>query len=214
MIMKTVFIGGLIAAFLAAGAAQADQCGPARGQPGSFDYYLMSLSWAPSYCATTSGRANAQECGPGTSYGFVVHGLWPQYASGQWPQCCQAVAAVKPSAVLDRLSRVMIGSSLISHEWEKHGSCVTSQQDEYFGKIDQVVTALGLAPQVPGTGLDRIKVSALKQNWAVPAQSITVQCKGRKLTEVRICLDKTLSPMPCPAKEVESDNCPGTVSLH
>jgi ribonuclease T2 len=214
--MRTVFAAGLTAALLAAIAttARADQCGPVRGLAGSFDYYLLSLSWAPSYCATPSGRKNPWECGPGSGYGFVVHGLWPQYTSGQWPQCCQAVRPVTPSTMVDAVSRVMIGPGLMSHEWEKHGSCVTSRQDEYFGRIDQVVSRLGLAPKVPGTGLDRIKVSALKQNWPVPPQSISVRCKGRMLREVHLCLDKALSPMPCPEAEVNSDNCPGTVSLH
>lgn len=212
--MRQALFALVAALILATPPAWAAQCSPAKGQTGQFDYYLLSLSWAPSYCATPSGKKNPQECGPGTSYGFVVHGLWPQYGSGQWPQCCQAVAPVSPSPVVDKAAQVIIGSSLMEHEWEKHGSCVTGDQDRYFGEINQVVDALGLAPQVPGTGLNSIKVSDLKKNWPAPPEAISVQCKGKRLTEVHVCLDKSLSPMACPPEERQSDNCPGTVNLH
>lgn len=214
--MKYSFIGisALAITVLASSGAMADQCGPAKGTPGQFDYYLLSLSWAPTYCATPSGRQNSQECGAGTHYGMVVHGLWPQFSSGQWPQCCQAVSPVTPSPTIDKVSQVMIGSSLMEHEWEKHGSCVTNQQDQYFGTIEQAIQNVGLAPNLPSTGVRTIKVSRLKENWAVPAQSITTQCKGGMLSEVHICLDKGLNPIACPESEVKADNCPGTVALH
>src|SRR3974377_1088422 len=52
---------------------------------GQFDFYVLSLSWSPSFWApaTERGRgrdANAQ-CGV-RPYSFVVHGLWPQYDKG------------------------------------------------------------------------------------------------------------------------------------
>jgi ribonuclease T2 len=203
----------ILAALALPATAWADQCGPVRGKVASHDYIILSLSWAPSYCATSSGKENKQECGPGKQYGFVVHGLWPQYTSGTWPQCCQAVAPVRPSAAVDKVSKVMIGSSLLQHEWTKHGACMTSRQDEYFGQINQVVDRIGLAPALPTPGMDRIKVSELKRNWPVPTQSLTVKCKGKRLKEVHVCLDKALSPIPCPTAEVNNDNCPGTVQL-
>lgn len=212
--MRTAFGGFLVllAASLASAAA-AGQCGPRRGIPGHFDYYLLSLSWAPSYCATPSGKANQQECGSSASHGFVVHGLWPQYADGGWPQCCQGVAPVRSSPTIDKVARVMVGSNLMEHEWQKHGSCVTTQQDNYFGRIDEVATKLGLAPKLDSTGPDRISVSDLKRHWPVPPQAISPQCKGKRLTGIHICLDKAMTPIACPDAEVKADNCPGTVSL-
>jgi len=210
---KALAYAALLGMLTTATTAWAEQCGPARGKAGAYDYYLLSLSWAPSFCATPAGRNNPGQCGPQASYGFVVHGLWPQYADGRWPQCCQAVPPVKPSPTVDQVSRVMIGARLLQHEWDKHGSCVTDRQDEYFGRINRAVSALGLAPDLPGGGAERIRITDLKRHWPVPPQSITVQCKGKTLTEVRICLDKALSPLPCPLAAVKDDNCPGTVSL-
>ena len=65
--------------------------GPASAQdqrqnaPGEFDFYVLSLSWSPSFCEEASergsgGRSQAQ-CG-GLPFSFVVHGLWPQYEHG------------------------------------------------------------------------------------------------------------------------------------
>ena len=47
----------------------------ADNTPGSFDYYLLTLSWAPEFCATHEGNAPSSECGPAWHLGFVVHGL-------------------------------------------------------------------------------------------------------------------------------------------
>ncbi len=210
---KALACAAFLGILIAAATAGAGQCGPVRGTVGDYDYYLLSLSWAPGFCATPAGRTNTRQCGPQASYGFVVHGLWPQYADGRWPQCCQPVSPLKSSPAVDQASRVMIGAKLRQHEWDKHGACVTSRQDEYFDRINRAVSALGLAPDVPGGGGGRIRITDLKRHWPVPPQSISVQCKGRKLAEVHICLDKALSPLPCPMAEVKSDNCPGTVDL-
>lgn len=212
--MNKSLLCGVILGMLAPTGTWADQCGPVRGRVGSFDYTLLSLSWSPAYCATDAGRKNTRQCGKQQPYGMVVHGLWPQHADGTWPQCCQPVDAVKSSPAVEQVSKVMIGPTLLQHEWSKHGSCITSRQDQYFGAINRVVSDLGLAPGLPGTGLDRIKVSELKKNWAAPPASISVRCKGKRLKEVHICLDKALSPIPCPEAERKADNCPGTVDLH
>jgi ribonuclease T2 len=39
-------------------------------QQGNFDYYLLSLSWAPNYCAEHPGD-NSNECRTGNHKGFV-----------------------------------------------------------------------------------------------------------------------------------------------
>ncbi|MCC2111314.1 MAG: hypothetical protein KDJ16_04705, partial [Hyphomicrobiales bacterium] len=68
---------GIIAAVAAA--AQGS-----RGAPGDFDYYVLSLSWSPSYCEA-EGDPREPQCRkerPSRRYAFVVHGLWPQYERG------------------------------------------------------------------------------------------------------------------------------------
>ena len=54
-----------------------------QNAPGEFDFYVLSLSWSPSFCAEAAERGNnsrSQEiqCG-GRPFYLVVHGHWPQY---------------------------------------------------------------------------------------------------------------------------------------
>ncbi|CAA7625184.1 ribonuclease T2 [Magnetospirillum sp. SS-4] len=208
--MRRVAMLSLLACILA-GPAAAESCGPSRGRTGEFDHYLLSLSWSPAFCAGPAGRSNPQQCDGGAPrHGFVVHGLWPQYSRGGWPQCCGG-PPLAPSAVPPEVSRVMIGGKLHTHQWNKHGACVTTRPDEYFRLIGAAVSRYGLGGEV---GSARIKVSALKRLWPdLPPAAVTVRCKGAALSEVRLCLDRTLAPMDCPKAITDGDNCPGTVTM-
>ena len=70
-----------------------------QNAPGEFDFYVLSLSWSPSFCEEASERGNEgrsqAQCG-GRPFSFVVHGLWPQYEHG-FPEYCD-----RPSPRLDR----------------------------------------------------------------------------------------------------------------
>jgi ribonuclease T2 len=70
-----------------AGAASAQD--RRQNQPGQFDFYVLSLSWSPSFCEAAGERGTPpqQQCGA-RPYSFVVHGLWPQYEKG-FPEFCQ-----------------------------------------------------------------------------------------------------------------------------
>ena len=57
-----------------------------QNTPGQFDYYVLALSWSPSFCETATGNARRQQCGV-RPFSFVVHGLWPQYERG-FPESC------------------------------------------------------------------------------------------------------------------------------
>src|SRR6202163_2814266 len=60
-----------------------------KNEPGQFDFYVLSLSWSPSFCEASGERGTPpqQQCGA-RPYSFVVHGLWPQYERG-FPEFCQ-----------------------------------------------------------------------------------------------------------------------------
>src|SRR5215510_3463080 len=85
-----------------------------RGQPGAFDYYLLSLSWSPEYCAGPGGENDHRQCREGRRYGFVVHGLWPEYENG-YPQFCEGSSQVSPHLIHTMLP-IMPNEELIRHE--------------------------------------------------------------------------------------------------
>ena len=95
--------GGIVIAGLGIGSIHVGGTDPAaaqdrrQNQPGKFDFYVLSLSWSPSFCEATQerGRESKEQCGE-RPYSFVVHGLWPQYEKG-FPEFC-----VVPAPRLDR----------------------------------------------------------------------------------------------------------------
>ena len=58
---------------------------------GSFDDYVLSLTWVPGFC---TGHGADQECLKG--FGFALHGLWPQLENGSYPTSCSN-APVSPA---------------------------------------------------------------------------------------------------------------------
>ena len=53
-----------------------------------FDYYVLALSWTPSFCASGGASEDGPggQCDPDRDLGFTLHGLWPQRDAGGWPE--------------------------------------------------------------------------------------------------------------------------------
>src|SRR3546814_1587903 len=65
----------------------------ARGRPGDFDFYMLAFSWSPAFCATDAGARSPGQCRD-NAFGWVVHGLWPQYAKGPQGRQAEGLAAL------------------------------------------------------------------------------------------------------------------------
>jgi ribonuclease T2 len=61
------FVAGLALAvsLLAAASAPASAQDARQNEPGQFDFYVLSLSWSPSFCAEAQdrGRSGGAQCG-------------------------------------------------------------------------------------------------------------------------------------------------------
>jgi ribonuclease T2 len=167
----------------------------ANSQPGAFDFYLLTLSWSPEYCATHS---NSSEC---TSHpGFVVHGMWPQNNDGTYPEnCSNAAGPANPQQYLNLIPTV----SLIHHEWSTHGTCSGLAPDAYFTAIGTAFHAVKIPPGfVKVTQQEMLAPSAIVGQFAAanpgwPQGSIALSCGKNYLTAVEVCLSKTLAPEAC-----------------
>jgi ribonuclease T2 len=194
--------------------------GPASAQdrrqnaPGEFDYYVLSLSWSPSYCEEAeergnTGRSQQIQCG-GRPFSFVVHGLWPQYERG-YPEYCQ-----RPSPRLDRdimssMLDLMPAPGLVYNEWDKHGTCSGLSQRAYFETIRKARAAVKIPPdylqlsEAKTVSPDEIENAFIKVNPGLTPSAVAVTCNRNRLSEVRICMSKDLQFRAC--EEIDRRAC-------
>lgn len=170
-----------------------------KDKAGTFDYYLLTLSWSPTYCLTHPG--DKAQCG-GKGLSFVLHGLWPQYTAGGYPQFCTTEHSLTPEAV-DFGKTIFPSPKLIDHEWTKHGTCSGLDALGYFKAADRGRTQIKVPPQLDSPAqtqsltADGIVSGFVAANPGMPVKAIAVSCSGPELAEVRICLDRNLAPMEC-----------------
>jgi ribonuclease T2 len=174
------------------------------GEPGAFDYYLLSLSWSPAFCLEKPGAA---ECNGPRRFGFIVHGLWPQYEKG-WPENCNVHQPV-PDNVVTGISDLMPARGLVYHEWSAHGTCSGLSPAEFFALVRRarasvaIPAALLETSQAVEESPAVIRAAFQSANPKLSAQSIVVTCSGQespRLREVHICFDRDLNPRACSAE--------------
>ncbi len=181
---------------------------------GVFDYYLLSLSWAPTYCLTHDG--DGAECGS-KGYGFVVHGLWPQFDQGGYPENCSTSYQLTAEAESKGRS-IYPSQGLMQHEWREHGTCSGLDSLGYFQTVDRATSALKVpaALETPRTTQDlsaeQITAAFRGANRQLAADGLVVACSRGDLSEIRVCLTKDLALRSC-GRGVRS-TCPaGAVAI-
>lgn len=193
----------LILAFAAPLAVSADDVA------GDFNFYVLSLSWSPTYC-TIEGSPDDAQCGV-ERHGFIVHGLWPQYERG-YPEFCRASMSTRVSnSTVRSIFDIMPSPGLIRFQWRKHGICTGLPQNAYFDLLRQAFEKISIPKSLASPAQDRtldptaIETAFLDANLDLSAGGIAVTCKQRHLADVRICLTKTLEFRDC--REVDRDAC-------
>ncbi|MBN8921079.1 MAG: ribonuclease T2 [Rhizobiales bacterium] len=207
--------GGIRLAFGLALAAFASLAQPAVAQdrrqntPGAFDFYVLALSWSPSFCEASGERAPRQQCGE-RPYSFVVHGLWPQYARG-FPEFCQVPAPRVDRNSVTSMLDLMPAPRLVYNEWDKHGTCAGLSARAYFETIRKARAVVKIPEQYlePQTLLrvspDEVEEAFVAANKGLPRDAIAVQCDRTRLREVRICMGRDFSFHSCP--EIDRRSC-------
>ena len=174
----------------------------AATQRGDFDYYLLSLSWSPSFCTTHPQERD--QC-DGQGYGFVLHGLWPQYQSGNGPQHCPSDAR-PDAATVQRALAVSPSRTLIQHEWQTHGACTGLSPAQYFADAERAYAAIRIPPVIgeahtpPRLSAFDVVDAFVAANPGLSRDMLAVKCDGMKLSEVRVCLSRDLQPQRCGAR--------------
>ncbi len=201
-------IKALSAGFAAFAAAFATSlaCGfsaMAQDRAGDFDYYLLALTWTPSWCAA-EGAWDQRQCQRGL--GFTLHGLWPQNEAG-WPEYCDSDVRDPSRRQTGAMADIMGSDSLAWYEWKKHGRCTGLPADAYFATARRLYGALNLpAPNDGRATAAALEAAFLAVNPAFTPDSVIVTCGGGRVSELRLCLTREFAPRPCGA-EVLGDAC-------
>jgi ribonuclease T2 len=186
-------------------AAQNGQVDRQRDEPGHFDFYVLALSWSPSYCAAANerapNRAPDQQCG-GRPFAFVVHGLWPQYEQG-FPSYCQVPAPQLNRDIVARTLDLMPSPRLIFRAWDRHGTCSGLSAPAYFETVRKARAVVKIPPDyvdldqpimvAPGDVADAF----IKANPGLSRAGLAVACDSKRLSEVRVCLNRDFSFRDC-----------------
>jgi ribonuclease T2 len=201
--LRTALVAVLALASLL-GAAGDPALAQRRGEPGQFDFYLLSLSWSPSFCETPAGSGSQEQCGSGRPFSFVVHGLWPQFERG-FPESCQVPPPRLDRTIVEGMLDLMPARKLINHEWDKHGTCSGLDPRGYFDAVRKAREAVKIPaqfdhPQRPLTIAPGEVVDAfVKANQGLTPAGIAIDCDRRFLREVRVCMTRDLQFRDCGA---------------
>ena len=183
-----------------------------QNTPGEFDFYVLSLSWSPSFCEEASERGNEQrsqaQCG-GRPFSFVVHGLWPQYEHG-FPEYCDRQFLPGPQYHdLDAGSDAGAGLDFQRVEKARHlrraGPAAVfrdhpqgTRRGENSARISESVRPEDGTPS-------EVEEAFIKVNPGLNDAAISITCNRTRLSEVRICMSKDLQFRAC--EELERRGC-------
>lgn len=186
-------IAAFSAIFLAPGLAKAD---------GDFDYYVLALSWAPSWCQIEGDDKGAEHCDPSRDAAFTLHGLWPQYEVS-YPEFCRSSFRDPSRGDTARQASLFGSSGFAWHQWKKHGRCSGLSPSNYFETakkayetirtppiLTRIEDELNIAPSV-------IEAALLEENEGLTADGVTITCRSGHILEARVCLTKDLEFRSC-----------------
>lgn len=178
--------------------------------PTANSQYLLALSWQPSFCASHKNKKECQQLTPDSiaSTQLSLHGLWPQPKNNAYCGISTTLKSIDrqkhwnslPKLPLQpstrkSLAKAMPGyqSLLHRHEWIKHGSCYSSDANQYY--IDSIAlmnevnqSALGkLLGENIGKKLTVQRINkAIDKSYGVgSSKKVQIRCDGKnRLTEL------------------------------
>lgn len=182
---------------------------------GDFDYYSLVLSWSPTHCETPEGQDDETQCGRGRRYGFIVHGLWPQYERGYPESCPTRTRPFVPQPVIDGMMDIMPSKRLIIHEYRKHGTCSGLSPEGYFQTTRRLFASLKIPDRFRNPPAEQflspgeVVRAFVDANPKLAPAMLAVSCRGARdrFREVRICFSKTGELTACGRNEAQGGLC-------
>jgi len=193
---RTLFCVAVLGMMIGVAAAQDRR----QNAPGQFDYYVLSLSWSPSFCETATGNAHRQQCGA-RPFSFVVHGLWPQYERG-FPESCLVPPPRLERNIMRSMLDLMPAPGLVYHEWDQHGTCSGLQPREYFAVVRRAREKVEI-PEQYSNPTAPLSVTAQRHHHRLRSWAIA---GGAHLLHARLDVPRLLSQCSACLPQRKADN--------
>ena len=142
------------------------------------------------------------QCAQASGYGWILHGLWPQFNRG-YPSFCRTIERAPSRGMTAAMADIMGTPGLAWHQWKKHGSCTGMSASAYYaisreayGRINRPVVfrKLDRSVKLPASV---VQDAFLKANPGLEPDSITITCRDGHIQEARICMSRDLEFVPC-----------------
>ncbi|BBN01580.1 ribonuclease T2 [Marchantia polymorpha subsp. ruderalis] len=186
-----------------------------------FDYYYFVVQWPGSYCDLQKACCYPLTGKPAAN--FSIHGLWPEFLDGTWPQDCDTSQTFDLEQVRDLVPELnkywgtltcpsSDSTKFWKHEWEKHGTCTGLTQHEFFSKTLALMKSINLGAALEKANIvpsdtATYNVTQVQSALACAIEEHTpgVECNiaksgNNQLYQVYVCVDKDGTTLiPCPA---------------
>lgn len=175
--------------------------------------YLLFVQYWPG-CWIQNGHIHATNF---TNDHFNVHGIWPEYYNGSYPQYCNKTATFdinQLTPIYNNLTTYWTdyinATAFWQHEFLRHGTCaeadpVMSTELEFFStglqlrekyNLYQILANHNILPSnTKSYALDDIRAAVTN---GIQKQ-VAVTCQNNILDEIIICLDVNLNAIDCPS---------------
>ena len=169
---------------------------------GQFDYYVLALSWSPNWCAREGDARRSDQCDTRHDYGWVLHGLWPQYHWG-WPSYCKTIERAPSRSMTVAMADIYGTAGSAWHQWKKHGSCSGLTAAGYYALSRHAYDMVNRPPVLRkltkevALPASVIEDAFLRANPDWQPNMLTITCNSGYIEEARLCLSKGLTPVPC-----------------
>lgn len=159
-------------------------------------FYMLALSWAPELCrGKETDTAFATQC-RANSFGFILHGLWPDGDGGRHPRYCGPAPAISAATVRKHLCMTPSAVSL-QHEWAAHGTCGWDSPEAYFKQAQTLWRSIRLPAMAASMTAGGVRDAFVKANPALKRDGIYIKSAKGRLEDVRLCYDLAYRPAAC-----------------
>ncbi|XP_062503322.1 ribonuclease Oy-like isoform X1 [Corticium candelabrum] len=194
-----------------------------NGKPSSFDFFLFAQEWPPAICTANPDDGCRVPPSWNSDARWTIHGLWPAVDNARGPSYCNSSYKFNVNSVKDLLPELKYvwpsvfadssDNNFWSYEWRKHGTCAMSvdflnDEHDFFEtaisihKSFNIYNALvntGIVPSETNTyDVDEISF-AITAAYGVEPMLLceSNESIGQFLSEIHLCMDKTLQLIDC-----------------